>query len=83
MARASAVAPSVNHKAAVDSGITMMAMSTPRASALYSTIVRGRACRESAPTSHTLAITIGTATKATYSETLFTPMWNSSTRYMG
>ena len=37
--------------------------------------VRGLAWRDRAPTRHTLAITIGTATKATYSETCPTPMW--------
>ena len=65
MARASAVAPSVSHKAAVDSpGSTTIAMSIDRAGRCTApSSGAGRVVRV-LPTSQMLAITIGTATKA-------------------
>jgi len=68
-ASARAVEPSVNHNEICELGTTITAISTPVASALRITSVRGTSRFESAPTSHTLANTIGTATQAMNSDT--------------
>jgi len=60
---------------------TIMKAPVRNADHLVRVLVLKRAARK--PVSQTLAITIGTPTHATYSETCDTPRWKRSTRYMG